>query len=134
MSKCFEVLLLNINKLIERKFRFLLDIEYSYIHIHEKRFMDSFQFQNKSYSITISYDWRCEYLDLTIKNDTKILFQTCYDCIVINYLDCGEKDFLCLLKNIYSLPRCSYSLSDEQFIKLADFYVDCVMVFLNQQV
>lgn len=125
---------MNINRLIERKFRFLADREYLYTHIHEKRLFHVFQFQKKSYCISISYDWHYEFLDLTIKDNTKILFQTSYDCIVVNYLNCGEKDFSCLLKGIYSLSRRSYSLSKEQFIQLIDLYVDCIMSFLNQQV
>lgn len=125
---------MNINRLIERKFRFLVDREYSYTHIHEKRLFHEFQFHRKSNIISVSYDLHYEFLDLIIKDNTKILFQTSYDCIVVNYLNSGERDFSCLLKDIYSLSRRSYSLSKEQFVKLIDLYVDCIMLFLNQQV
>ena len=124
---------MNMNKLIERKFRFLVERGYSYTHIHEKRLFDVYQFHKKSYSISISYDWHCEFLDLTIKDDTKVLFQTSYDCIVVNNLNFGERDFSCLLKDIYSLSRSSYPLSKEQFVKLIDLYVDCILLFLDQQ-
>ena len=132
IGKCFEVLTVNINRLIERKFRFLVDRGYSYTHIHKKRLFDEFQFHRKSDSISISYDWHCDFLDLTIKDDTKVLFQTSYDCIVVNYLN-FENDISYLLKDIYSLSRGSYSLSKEQLVKLIDLYVDCIMLFLNQQ-
>ena len=125
---------MNINRLIERKFRFLVDRGYSYTHVHEKRLFDDFQFHRKSYSISVSYDWHCEFLDLTIMDNTKTLFQTSYDCIVVNYMNSGERDLSCVLKDIYSSSHRSYSLSNEQFLHLIDLYVDCVMLFLNQQV
>ncbi len=125
---------MNVERQIKKRFYFLVDRGYLYTHIHEKRLFHEFQFQKQNYCISISYDLHYEFLNLTIKNNTKILFQASYDCIVVNYLNCGEKDFSCLLKDIYSLPRRSYSLSEEQFIMLIDLYVDCIMTFLDQQV
>ena len=124
---------MNFNKLIKRKLHFLIERGYSFSHNCEKGLFHEFEYQKDDYCIAISYDSRCEFLDLTIKNKTHTLIKTTYDCVVINNLNWQEKEYAHLLKDIYLLPHNSFSISQKQFMGLIDLYVDCIISFVDQK-
>lgn len=116
---------MNINK-IKNKFRFLVERGYLYSNIRENSTFYVLQFQKSDFTISLHFDCHNEFLDLMIKQNTKTLVKTSYDNVVIDNLNWEEKNFSQLLKNIYLLSHDSYSMSQEQFVKLIDLYVDFV--------
>ena len=116
---------MNIRK-IKNKLRFLIESGYSYCDNGEKGLFHVLQFQKCDTVIAIDFDCYCEFLNLRIKKHTKVLIETSYDKVVIDCLNWDEKNFSALLRDIYALPRNSYSLSQEQADKLTDLYVDFI--------
>ena len=123
---------MNINK-IKNKFLFLIEIGYSYSNISVNRVFYVLQFEKSDFIITLHFDCHNEFLDLTIRQNTRTLLKTSYDNVVIDNLNWEEKKFSQLLKDIYSLPNNSYSISREQFCKLIDLYVDFIKSYLRSE-
>lgn len=103
---------------------------YSYSNIIENSTFYALQFRKNDFLISIHFDCYNEFLDLTIRENTKTLVKTSYNNVVIDNLNWEEKKFSQLLKEIYLLPHNSYSISREQFIKLVDLYVDFIKTYL----
>ena len=117
-------------KIIKHKFLFLIKMGYSYSNIIENSTFYALQFRKNDFLISIHFDCYNEFLDLTIRENTKTLVKTSYNNVVIDNLNWEEKKFSQLLKEIYLLPHNSYSISREQFIKLVDLYVDFIKTYL----
>jgi len=120
---------MNINK-IKNKFLFLIERGYSYSIISENRVFYVLQFKKSDFIFALHFDYRNEFLNLTIRQNIRMLVKTSYDNVVIDNLNWEEKKFSQLLKDIYSLSHNSYSLSREQFSKLIDLYVDFIKSYL----
>lgn len=123
---------MNINK-IKNKFLFLIERGYSYSNISENRVFHVLQFQKSDFIIALHFDCHNEFLDLTIKQNTRMLVKTSYDNVVIDNLNWEKKKFSQLLKAIYSLSHNSYSMSQEQFMKLIDLYVGFIKDYLMSE-
>ena len=119
---------MNINKIIKRKFLFLIERGYLYQKIVEDKVYCELKFKKNTFSISLQFDCHNEFLDLTIKEDTKTLLKTNYDCVVEDDLNWEKKKFSQLLKDIYKLQRDSnsYSLSQEQLVNLLDLYANFI--------
>lgn len=61
---------MNLNKIIKRKFHFLIERGYSCNSIGEDKVFRELQFKKDNFTIAIQLDCHNEFLDLTIKRDT----------------------------------------------------------------
>ncbi len=111
---------------IKGKFLFLIERGYSYTNLSEKGVFYELQFQKGDIIIALHFDCHNEFLDLTIKQNTRLLVKTSYDNVVIDHLNWEEKKFPQLLKEIYSMSHNAYSLSQEQFAQLIKLYADFI--------
>lgn len=68
---------------------------------------------------------------ITIKHGTRILLKTNYQYVSVDELNWNRSSFSHLLEDIYSLSHNSYSLSQEQFDRISNLYVEFILEWLS---
>ena len=124
---------MNIRKETEKKFRFLTDSGFSCTFIRESRLFAQFEFRKDSWRIVLTHDVLNVTLDLMIKQETKMLFESNYDRVMINHNDWKRQDFSDALSEIYSAPHTTNADSNKRLAGLLDLYADWIVLFLNSQ-
>lgn len=117
---------MNTEKHIKKRLHFLEEIGFLYQKNGEGKIYSEFSFKKDTINISLQFDYRNDFLDLTIKDDIKVLLKTSYHRIVVDNLGWETENFSQLLKNIY-LQSVSHSLSQQQFIQLIDLYADFIL-------
>lgn len=109
---------------IKRKFAALLQNGYTFTSEYQRGVYQTILFCGQTYSVNISLDYRCEFINLKIKKGTKVVLETCGRRVVINDFECSNLEFSSSLKGIYAMPRKSISLSHRQTQLLIDLYAN----------
>ena len=119
---------MNINR-VKRKLQFLIKNGYSYSLSGKEKLFCEMHFRKETFTITLQFDCHNEFLDLIIKENTKILVRTNYDSVAVDHLNWEKYNFSQLLKSVYTIPKNSYSLSQKQIDKLIDLYAGFLSLF-----
>ena len=117
---------------IKRRFFYLLQNGYTFSKECKDGVYQVYYFQNNNYSVIISLDYRCEFIDMKIKLATEVVLETRGKYIVINAFEHGKQKFSSSLKEIYEIPRKSLSLSHKQIRFLIELYAQYATDILCQ--
>lgn len=104
-----------------RKFRFLSEQGYTVSEEGSETTYKCYHFEKDGIRVSVTYDYRWEYVDIRVKKGTEVLLKTCGSCVVINSFSWRAAEFLVSLKEIYSQRR-GLSLKNYQLRQLIDLY------------
>ena len=104
-----------------RKFRFLSELGYTVSEEGSETTYKCYYFEKDGIRVSVTYDYRWEYVNIRVKKGTEVLLETCGSCVVINSISWKATDFLTSVKEIYSRRR-GLSLTKAQMLQLIDMY------------
>lgn len=123
---------MKIDKIILKKLSYLLKLGFSYTYLNNEHIFYECIFKRDDLCVEISYDMHMEFLDLKIKKEDKILLETAYSEVVIDFSKENTDIFAEQLHSIYdSVNITNLSLTDNQLNLLLDLYSQEINLFLT---